>query len=131
MKKEAKERPKCREVIMSRRLRPHVDRNGIWDGIQGRGKDGAKTMLSHGLRTQMRKMIKEGVWEGVLLAQEAQFFPPTKYEGWKGAVEAFGRSDMDGFIFGGDRVWMKMVRFAEDPEDEGKYLCGDEGPESS
>jgi len=59
----AKERPKCRESIIRLRLRPNPDVES-WNGETALDENGREVFLTPGVRTQMRKMIREGHWGG-------------------------------------------------------------------
>ena len=66
----AKERPKCREVIIRDSLRPFIDEClGFWNGFQALQPNGMKIFLSVGLRRQMGKMLREGFWPELLDAE--------------------------------------------------------------
>lgn len=58
-----KERPKCREGIVKAGLRPNPDVEN-WNGETALDPNGREIFLSPGVRTQMRRMIKEGYWGG-------------------------------------------------------------------
>jgi hypothetical protein len=75
---EAKERPQCRKAIEKLRITPHIV-NGTWDGHSywSDGKFG--TGMSEGLRRQLRKMVKEGVWGPIRFVND--LFPnPTRVD---------------------------------------------------
>jgi hypothetical protein len=59
----AKERPRARQVIIKVGLRPNPDVEN-WNGETALDENGREVFLTSGVRTQMRKMIREGYWGG-------------------------------------------------------------------
>jgi len=57
----ARERPRCREVIIERGLTPWPSPSE-WDSRTAKRPDGTRTNLSDGLRKQMGVMLAEGFW---------------------------------------------------------------------
>jgi hypothetical protein len=55
------ERPRCRAAILRAGLRPWLV-DGVWCGL-AEIPDGGPVTLSPGMRSQMRRMIAEGVWD--------------------------------------------------------------------
>ncbi len=62
----AKERPRCRGVIVREGYVPWREHDeGWWDGFSAQRPDGRRVFLSEGLKKQMRKMLWEGAWPKV------------------------------------------------------------------
>ncbi len=75
----ARERPQCRKAIETRGIKPYI-LNGAWDG-SSYWKEGRvhSVGLSDGMRQQLRKMVKEGLWGPVRFVND--LFPnPTRVE---------------------------------------------------
>lgn len=53
----------CRKKILREQLRPYPVADHTWDGIQGITPEGQRFHMSDGLKSQFRKMIKEGHWQ--------------------------------------------------------------------
>jgi hypothetical protein len=58
---EIRERPVCRKAILRMRLAPSLV-DGVWDGKHAVHADGRRSLMSDGMRREMRRMIEEGVW---------------------------------------------------------------------
>ena len=62
----AKERPRCRRVIIRSGLRPFLDEWEYWNGFAAILPDGKRTFLTDGLSSQMGLMLREGYWPDLL-----------------------------------------------------------------
>src|SRR5690348_5021011 len=67
-----RERAGCRAAIERMGLVPFTTTDGLWDGVTvittGATPAEMFSRASAGLRTQMRKMVAEGCWQGVRMA---------------------------------------------------------------